>query len=159
MNGSPPSSLCICLRFGLDRLSCWSASFQTSPRTSEKAKVPSNKRSGTDEEVHGAVVDPCVVCIKAREGWAGRIVPHVLATIVLTPRDSLSVPLDGGIDHPISANRQQCRRKRWLEGCEREDHGSNLHSSRQLCFCRNPSCRKGSGGEGRGRSFGAAGHH
>jgi hypothetical protein len=50
--------------------------------------VPRNKRSDTDREVHGAVVDQCVVCNKARDVGVGRTMPHVLATIVLTPRDS-----------------------------------------------------------------------
>src|SRR5712664_670627 len=71
INRSAPSSLCMLPRFGLDRPYCGSASFQTNPRTSEKAKVPRNKRGETYKEVHRAVADQCVVCIKARDVEGG----------------------------------------------------------------------------------------
>src|SRR5260370_30497269 len=83
---------------------------------------------------------------------------HVVATIPFdAPRFLLRVRETGDIDHLISANGSKVGRSSPLEGREREDHGSNLDSSRQPRLRRHRR-RKGPGGACGGRGVGTAEH-
>src|SRR5712664_2565085 len=97
------------LRFGLDRPYCGSASFQTNPRTSDKATVLRNKRGETGRIRRLIELSLANVWFVLRHATLGarRITLHVLATIFLTSRDPAPFR-QMETRSPIFANQQRC---------------------------------------------------